>query len=613
MTRRKPAYGAFFDEMVDPIEIEMECLRKGGSWKNRLGVVCGKGTEFHFCHMIELIWPWITWHKWLKLFVENYLTHRSMVVFGAAATGKTFDGALCALADYFPWPSQTTVIVCSTSKERLEDRIWGEVKRLHKDALLRHEWLPGHLIEGRQRIVTNPYVDSQSGRDFRNGLVGVPVKRGNDYVGLSEFTGAHNKRVRLFGDEIHLLPKVFVDGLSNLDKAADFKVVGLANPKETTDAAGILGEPSAEFGFWDGGIDQSGGTKTWPTRRPNGVSLQFVGSDSPNLDGHLGIPLITQEAIDRDIAFFGRDSWQFTMMNEGRMPRGQGSRRVITRQECLKHRAMEPPIWLNSQQTHLAFLDAAYGGVGGDRCILTFLEFGQESVPLNPAEIPASTFVDQPMPQDKRRQIMALTESILVPVTSKVTESPCDQIVDFCMGECAKRNIPPENFGFDSGMRTALVQAFDRKWSNRVQSVDFGGPASRERKVSYDIDVACYDYYSKFVTELWFSVRMVIIADQFRGLTEDVMLEFAQREWGMVGANKIEVEPKKLMKARMGFSPDRANSLAGAVELARRKGFVIRRLGENRKELPGDEEWKHTLREQSRRFWRSGNLVEEIA
>jgi hypothetical protein len=143
-----------------------------------------------------------------------------------------------------------------------------------------------------------------------------------------------------------------------------------------------------------------------------------------------------------------------------------------------------------------------------------------------------------------------------------------------------------------------------------VQSVDFGGTASKDRKVTHDIDVLCKDYYSKFVTELWFSFRYVVIAGQFRGLTDDVMMEFAQREWGMVGANKIEVEPKKIMKARMGLSPDRADSLAGAIEIARRKGFVIRRLGENRKELPGDEQWKFDLREKARDFWRSGELQE---
>ena len=610
MPRTKPLYNRWWEPERDPISIEMECLQMGGRWKNKNGTWAGNGMEFHFTHMIELIWPWITWHKWLTMFVENYLTHRSMVVFGPTSSGKSFDGALCALADWYPFPSSTTTLVCSTTTEMLDKKIWGIVKFLHGDALDRHPWLPGHLIEGRRMIVPNIRAVPQGGRDFRCGLAGIPCKgnKNNEYAGLGEFSGIHNKRVRIFGDELHILPRIFVDGISNLDKAPDFKAVGLANPKETTDAAGVLGEPSVELGGWDGGIDQTGGTKVWATRRPQGCAIQFVGSDSPNLDGKMDIPLIAQDAIDRDIAFYGKDSWQYTMMNEGRMPRGQGARRVITRQECIQHHAHDEPIWLNSQQTDIVFVDAAYGGVGGDRCILTHIKFGQESRPIDIVE--ASALLDQTITTISRPHIMALVASVLIPVSDKLTEPPTDQIVKFSMDYCEKHNVPPDHFGFDAGMRTALVQKFDALWSTRVQSVDFGGTASKDRKVTHDIDVLCKDYYYKFVTELWFSFRYVVIAGQFRGLTDDVMMEFAQREWGMVGANKIEVEPKKIMKARMGLSPDRADSLAGAIEIARRKGFVIRRLGENRKELPGDEQWKFDLREKARDFWRSGELQE---
>ena len=75
------------------------------------------------------------------------------------------------------------------------------------------------------------------------------------------------------------------------------------------------------------------------------------------------------------------------MMNMGMMPRGQGSRRVITRQLCLKNHAMDEPNWLDGNQTSVAFLDAAYGGVGGDRCIFGVLKFGSEAEPIDPGEL----------------------------------------------------------------------------------------------------------------------------------------------------------------------------------------------------------------------------------
>ena len=610
LNAKVPMYNTEWHPQMTPLMREMIMVQNGGEWKKSNGKdVVGNGLAFHFKALIKQIWPWVVWHDWLERFVDNYIAHRSMVVFGAAWTGKSFDAGLCALADYYPFPYTTTTLVCSTTKELLESKIWGEIKRLHNDAQNRHPFLPGHLIEGRLRIITDDKSLVSEGRDFRNGLCGVPAKRGDNFSGLGEFSGIHNKRVRLFGDELHLLPKVFVDGISNLDKAPDFKVVGLANPKETTDAAGILGEPCADLGFWDGGIDQTGGTKVWKTRRPNGCALQFVGTDSPNWNGDLGIPLITKEAYDRDLAFFGKDSWQFTMMNEGRMPRGQGSRRVITRQECIQHHAMEEPIWLNSNLTHMAGLDAAYGGVGGDRCILTFLDFGQEITPLDPSAIIASSFVDQPMPSDKRHQIMALADQILVPVDSKVNKPPTDQIVEFCKAECEKRGVSPQNLFYEAGMRTALVQRFGELWPG-TQTIDFGGPASADRNVSADIDVICKDYYSKYVTELWFAFRLIVISNQFRNLRDDVMMEFCQREWGMVGANRIEIETKKLMKARMGFSPDRADSLVTVIEGARRKGFIIRNLAKSSRNDEKDNRWKDDLEKKARAFWRAGQLIE---
>jgi len=141
---------------------------------------------------------------------------------------------------------------------------------------------------------------------------------------------------------------------------------------------------------------------------PRGVCIQLPGSDSPNLLGQLGIPLITQEQIDYDIKFYGKDSIQYTMMDEGRMPRGLGNKRIITRQFCLKHGAMEEPIWLNNTRTRIGCLDAAYRGVGGDRCVFMELQFGKNS---------------------EGKNIIALVDSMVIPIidtpgTLRRTRSP---------------------------------------------------------------------------------------------------------------------------------------------------------------------------------------------
>lgn len=405
-----------------------------------------------------------------------------------------------------------------------------------------------------------------------NGVIvhncGVPCKKGGNYVGLSSYIGVKNKIVLLVADEGQFLPRAFIDAISNLNKNQDsrgipkelagLKVIVLGNPKDITDSLGIVCEPSAAVGGWDGGIDQTGPTKTWPTRFDGGIALQLVGSDCPNMDVSEDVPppfpyLITRKAIQQDIQFYGQDSVQYTMMNEGRFPRGEGSRRVITRAMCLKFKAMESPVWKDETRVRIGGLDAAYSGIGGDRTIFTELQFGLDI-------------------EDK--QILAMIVSVLVPVTYDNPDIPEDQIAKFVMDQCKTRNIPPENLFFDSTGRGSLALALARLWSPNVVGIEFGGKPS-DRQVSSQIPIKAHDYFSKKVSELWFSVRHAILSGQFRGLSEEVMQEGIYKEWRIAGANKTEVETKADTKIKSGRSSDLFDSLIVAVEGARQRGFII--------------------------------------
>lgn len=926
-------YGLIWPITSDPVSIEMHMIRNGGRWKMKNGQMAGMGLFYHFVQFESLLWPDKKWHKWNELTLQCFLDYRTIGCIGPASSGKSHSFASDSLADYYCFSDCTTVLCCSTTREMLEQRIWGEIKRLHGIAKACRSFIPGHIIESRQRIITDPKAGLGEGRDFRNGFLGVPCfpsgtlvdtpsgkvpiekikigdvvinstgvgsvikthvrnsdslvrvslsdgrsfdctpehpvltqngwvnardlmtfdmvlsahdtlrilregprrtvsqqkilpslfqtclapkevpsvqegvlpaplqtrkdfrsvlqsamrgelgvaptpsslevintlrelrkdhewsscikeillsempvqtrtktmravrqgvcfhpgqpdeaafaflfkgmskkshwgdmctkarssnaigidsleivprkylslshpnwtkaikwlrslvsnrhclsgnktgggdrwwnpphsvqegkgcspfsnpgiawvesveilepsgdlrfnhseggykvhnisvdthpsysvngvivhncKKGNDYVGLGDFAGVKNKRVRLIADELHLLPRVFVDAISNLDKNPDFKAVGLGNPKETTDALGVMCEPSAVMGGWDSGIDQKPGTKTWETRRPQGICVQLPGSDSPNLDGKLGIPLITQEDIDRDVAFYGTDSIWVTMMDEGRMPRGQGSRRVLTRNMCLKNRAMEEAVWRTSKRTKVAFLDAAYKGVGGDRCIYGDLEFGEEIEPDDGTGSKlVEVLVNQRPSDDPKRLVLQLGELTVVPITADSKDEAEEQIAQFVKNRCEQSGISPQNFFYDSGMRTGLVSALSRLWSVFTNPIDCMGPAS-EKKVSAQIDMPCKEYYFNYITELWYSVRYVVEAGQFRGMSEDVLMEFSQREWTVVGKNKIQVEPKAKMKLKTGRSPDLADAVAVGIEGARRLGFVIQHI-----------------------------------
>jgi hypothetical protein len=558
---RQALFNTTFDPLTPMFWIHIACIQAGGKWKKPNGEYAGMGMFFHYKEAQKILWPEKEWHKWNDLLLEQFLTNRIIGVIGPASSGKTFESACFALIAYYAFSDCMTVLVSSTEREMLEMRVWGEMKKLHKSAVELQDGLPGNLIESRQRLITDDRFENSEGRDFRNGATAIPCKRGGSYTGLGSYIGIKNKHILLIADEGAFMPRAYVDAISNLNKNAGFKCIVLGNPKETTDALGIVCEPAAELGGWDGGIDQTPKTKVWKTRFDQGVCVQLVGSDCPNMDAPEGQPvpypfLITREAIAADVAFYGMDSIQYSMMNEGRMPRGQGLRRVITRAMCLKFGAMEPPVWKSEERVRIGFLDAAYGSVGGDRCVFGELQFGMDV---------------------NDREIMALIETILVPVTTTNPELPEDQIAMFVKEQCEKRMIKPENLFFDSTGRGSLVGAFARLWSANVGTVEFGGRAS-ERYVSDNIRVLCKDYYSKFVTELWYSVALTIQSGQFRGMNEDVLMEGSMREWGFVAGNKIEVEPKDKMKLKCGRSPDLFDGLAVGVEGARRRGFHIAKL-----------------------------------
>ena len=152
---------------------------------------------------------------------------------------------------------------------------------------------------------------------------------------------------------------------------------------------------------------------------------------------------------------------------------------------------------------------------------------------------------------------------------------------------CESFDIPPENFFFDA--RSTMAITFARIWSPQVNVVDFGSQPT-QRPVSMDTYVwdgdtqtrrlqLCSELYSKFVTELWYTIHYVILSRQMRRLPHEVAEEGYKREWKYTKGNRIEVETKADMKLRTGHSPDRFDWLVTAVEGARRRGFEISSVG----------------------------------
>lgn len=551
----------------DPIDVEIQAIKKGGHWLRKDGVRCGEGLLAHYRAFQSILWPWKKWDCWTELILDKLIKNRLTIIAGPASSTKTHNVAAFMLARYICFPRSTCNLVSSTDMRSLELRIWGEIKKLWNMARARYPETPGRLIESKQMIVTD--IEDQAGTDYRNGIIGVPCLVGGENVGLSRYQGIKNAAVFLAADELAAMPQAFFDSISNLNKNPSFKCAGLGNPNDRTNAFGKLAEPSIEFGGWEK-YEPTGKTMVWPTRFAGGECIQLDGRDTPNGDAppeELPYPyIISKQQILDDEKFFGADSYQVAMMDYGVFPKDAQAKRVITRSMCERFQACEPPVWTGKPLIRLFSLDAAYGAVGGDRCVGTDLVFGECS--------------------DGKYRLAFMTDPVIVPVKAGNVDDdgrpllPEDQIARWVKIYCesASRQIPPGHVGFDSTGRGSLVAAFAREWSSDIVAVEFGGKPS-ERMVSAKIRVPASTYYFNFVAELWFSIAYLIQSDQLRGLPTSVMTEGCLRGWEIVRDKKLKVETKEEMKVRTTRSPDIFDSFVVGLEIARRLGFELGSAG----------------------------------
>jgi hypothetical protein len=395
----------------------------------------------------------------------------------------------------------------------------------------------------------------------------------------------------------------FYDGIMTLQKNPEFKGAGMFNPKDRTDVAGKLSEPSAVHGGWEG-YEPTGKTTEWETRFPGGVVLQLDGRDTPNNDPveckegeKWPFPyLINADQIAEDIAFHGAEDWHVYMNDYGIFPRDAQARRVITRLSCDRFRAFEEPSWSGESLIKQFTLDAAYGAVGGDRCVGIETCWG-----------PCT---------DGKIRLACVGSPIIIPVKASLPIEPEEQIAQWVMDYCVPKGIVPGHVAFDSTGRGSLVSAFGRIWSTDVVAIEFGGSAS-DRPAAVKVKdkdgqpIKAKDYYFNFVSELWFAWPTLVESDQCRALPTAIVDEGVMRGWDYRN-RKLQIEPKTAdpgkpsYKARLGRSCDFADTWVISIELARRLGLVLGEAGAKDEGMP---DWLEDEQRRSKERMKRGQLV----
>lgn len=592
-------YGCLWPTYLTPLEIEFNAIRKGGNW-TVLGHACGMGLFYHYKRAQQLLWPEDYHNRWSDLELTEILNNTITVITGSKDSGKTHCALVrYGLTDYFAFPNNTLIIVSTTTIPALEGRVWGDMKSMWARAKERYDWLPGNVLDSKHAICTDDIDDEDNlVRDMRKGILCIPCKTSSGAVqGVAAYLGMKQERRRHLGDEFQFMSTSMMDGIAN-NNSGDFKGVYVGNPIGPGNPLDDISEPE---GGWDG-YPVPRKTTTWKNRRfLNSRTICLYGPDSPNFDfpnepcHYRG--LICDDSIKRVIAGYGMNSLQYASQCEGVRRSDVDAHRVITRSICEANHAFDDVEWDGSKPTtKIAACDVAYGG---DRCVGGYIEFGRC--------------------MDGKNRIL-VHRPIIIPVNVRRIEtgiSPEIQIVEWVQNFCQLMGIPPSNFFYDSTGRGTLGAPM-AKIFGEVNPIEFGGMAT-SRPVSVDLTILdpktqrrrlklCNEEYSKFVSELWWSIRKCVEADQLRGMPEEVLKELIAREWLEVGGHRIEIETKADMKKRVGYSPDFADWLATAVEGARRLGFQISSMvnDENRNT---NWEWLDTLRKNAKESWKKGMLT----
>lgn len=572
-------YGLPWRDDSHPLQIEMEFCKKGG-YLTVNGRQYGEGLFYHMKAMQSLIWPEDDHHRWSDVILHGILDNRITILMGARDSAKTYTTSKWVLCDYFLFPEETLILMTSTNIRGLELRVWGAIKRLHERARKRFPWLAGNVADSKHGLFTDNIKSGDEIRDMCKGILCIPcLGSQGEYMGdsLRDFCGIKQKRRRLVGDELQFIPADYLKVLDSMDKN-DFHFVGAGNP--IADNGHALDRVSEPVAGWDslGAVTK---TSSWKNKY-NGVTINLVGIDSPNFDQETinrFSYLVDQGDVDRvSKRPGGKDSIEWWSQIMGVRKAGAVSNRVLTVAEIEGYGGFKDCIWVGGGTTKVYAIDA---GFGGDPCVRTWVEFGEE--------VGGSQVID-------------FGDQKIIPIHISSNLTAEKQIARYAKADCDTLGIPAAHVYFDAGMYATLAVEMAREMSPEVNAVNFGGTAT-ERPVSTDTMIldartgqkrlkTWYEHVSKFVTELWFVVRLLAQCRQMRRFPRQAAEEFGRRQWKYVHGDRYELESKDDYKLRYdGESPNFADSVVIAVEGARRLGFMIESLPEYQNANPKDDDY----------------------
>jgi hypothetical protein len=527
----------------------------------------------HFIRACQILWgpnnprAQFVWHPWAVDMTIEACRTRELALMGPSSNGKTVWMAVWTLGNLLADPVHTLIFLTSIGIERAKQKVWGTVEHFYNG-------LPPQASAGLD-YVSNPtpsiMVEVNGRRLSTAGIHLVAAAAANSREASNKLQGSKafsnpgmaNGRCFLVADELSDLSHAVLSATGNLKSNPFFHFSAAFNPRHKYDPGAIMAEPA---GGWETVTIDS---ERWETKR-GGICLHFDDVRNPNwlaLQEHR-----RQGKLDSDF----KDPWP----NKGAF---------LVEEEMTKGDITSPDYWRNSRgwwcplgSEQTVYTDEDIKGAGADRNFTDWLltkpkvrVLGVDSAFSSGGDNTIVTILDMGYCNQRRCPVVDVvaTEEITIDATNK-TKTGSRQVGEGVLALMRKYSVPIPDLGFDATNITAADALAEVLGSNDFFRVDFRGNAT-DTPVSYLDETPAKDKYGNRVTELWFFGKELLRHTQLYGIPDETASELIVRRFETSkagGLSKMTVESKKDMKKRTGGrSPDRADSLAIALDVLRQR------------------------------------------
>lgn len=557
------AYGSLFPPVTDsegrpkgPMPdwmVEAHCCRATAPWPKKLRIQEGQKPRdcedfaYHFTRFISAIWPKFVWNpNAVKICRELFTEGRQFLgVGGHKSSGKSYALAYFAVAFFLVDPKNTKVIATSKTIQSAQGKIWGLILKAWSEAT---DTIGKHYMPG---IATSKAITHLDG-EARNPLRGIELLAGEQSQikqSAEKLQGIKAPNILVVADELATLsPGLVETAKANLTANKNLKFCGSFNPKTFYDASRMVAMPKKGWGSIS--IDDT----EWETEI--GYCIRFDGKFSPNVEAGKEIweGLYTAAMYDLDVKRYVENTPSYYEQVRGFWSPTGADDAIYSSQEIENYRgewkAGKGFFWLEPP-TRVAGLDPSYAP-GGDRAALYLALYGQARF------------------EDGRTQwVFQFEEYTILAEDVTKAEDKSRQVCEAAKKQCEEWGVKIENLGVDITGAMAFGSLMRTVWADGFLPVVFSEKAS-DTPISDTEFEAAEEGYANKVSELWYTGKPMLRAEQLKGIHPDLAAEMVARSYRTVNG-KIQVEPKEKMKLRTGRSPDVADSAFIALEVARQR------------------------------------------